>query len=124
MRGNVMLRQLMWLNSAVILSWCVSACAQQSKTDLALLASIETKKQPYGEIQILRVVIKNTGQTQVSLVMPGEGSDYGWRTPAFVISKIEEGPEKLVPDAENKPPKHPEKPPFNRMGRCGNINDV
>lgn len=114
-----------WWSTPALLVWGLGNSGQQPKSNLTLLASIETKKVVYGEVQVLRVVIKNTGQTPVLLVLPGEGSDYGFRTPFVAISTITEEPEKLVPVSGDKPAIHPANPPIeHKMARCGNVKGL
>lgn len=77
----------------------------------------------------LSVSIKNSGSKPVSLVLPRDGSDYGWRTPVIGISKIEVWQEPHIyyeesPPVRPKAPRHPTKPPLETMMRCGNYADL
>lgn len=60
------------------------------------------------------VAIKNNGPAEVTLVMPGDGSDCRWRTPVIGWS--------IVSAAEKQ--EHPQEAPQFRGARCGNINPL
>jgi hypothetical protein len=64
-----------------------------------------------GEKYTLRVSITNRGTESVTLVMPGDGSDAGWRTPVIGRSEL-----------SGDRGKHPDAPERDKGRRCGNIN--
>lgn len=57
--------------------------------------------------------IANCGNETVTLVMPGDGSESGWRTPVIGWSAI---------PVRKKNAKHPTEPPILSIRDCGNIN--
>jgi hypothetical protein len=66
-----------------------------------------------GQQPQIRATITNKGKAPVTLVLPGDGSESGWRTPLVGFSSIKTDKEK---------PKHPATVPLYRGGRCGNVN--
>lgn len=62
----------------------------------------------------IRISIRNVGHSDVSLVMPGDGSECAWRTPIIGWSA-------LPLDSHEA---HPEKPVRRPTGRCGNIGPL
>lgn len=70
---------------------------------------LQVKEQPQ-----VSVSITNKGEKPVTLVLPGDGSESGWRTPIVNWSVIE---------ASSKA-KHPTKAVPQRVLRCGNINPL
>ena len=65
-----------------------------------------------GQQPQITATITNKGSA-VTLVLPGDGLESGWRTPLVGFSSIKIGKDK---------PKHPADVPLYRGGRCGNIN--
>lgn len=61
-----------------------------------------------------KIQLRNVGNTPMTLVMPGDGSDCGWRTPIIGWSV-------LPVDSDDD---HPPTPPRQGVGRCGNINSL
>jgi hypothetical protein len=59
--------------------------------------------------------VVNQGKEAVTLVQPGDGSDFGWRTPVVGWSAVK------VASADAKA-NHPNKPELDHGRRCGNIN--
>jgi hypothetical protein len=66
-----------------------------------------------GQQPQITATITNKGSAPVTLVLPGDGSESGWRTPLVGFSSVKV-------DKDN--PKHPAAVPLYRGGRCGNIN--
>jgi hypothetical protein len=66
-----------------------------------------------GQQPQITATISNKGSAPVTLVLPGDGSESGWRTPLVGFSSIKVGKDK---------PKHPTDVPLCRGGRCGNVN--
>jgi hypothetical protein len=66
-----------------------------------------------GQQPQITATITNKGKAPVTLVLPGDGSESGWRTPLVGFSSIKIDKEK---------PKHPATVPLYRGGRCGNVN--
>jgi hypothetical protein len=85
--------------------------AEPSTLDLHISAK-ETSLAPAQQPQIT-ATITNKGSAPVTLVLPGDGSESGWRTPLVGFSSIKVGKDK---------PNHPADVPLCRGGRCGNIN--
>jgi hypothetical protein len=85
--------------------------AEPFTRDLHISAK-ETSLAPAQQPQIT-ATITNKGSAPVTLVLPGDGSESGWRTPVVGFSSIKVGKDK---------PKHPADVPRYRGGRCGNIN--
>jgi hypothetical protein len=65
-----------------------------------------------GDYIQLTAHIRNDGNTPVTLVQPGDGSNCGWRTPIVGWSV-------LPADSTES---HPANPPLCKGGRCGNVN--
>lgn len=61
-----------------------------------------------------KVRLKNLGKSDLTLVMPGDGSSFQWRTPIVGWSFL---------PADSKE-EHPRQPPRRRDLRCGNINPL
>jgi hypothetical protein len=68
-----------------------------------------------GEQPQIHATITNKGAAPVTLVLPGDGSESGWRTPLVGFSSVKAGRGK---------PKHPAEVPLYRGGRCGNVNPL
>jgi len=66
-----------------------------------------------GQQPQITATITNKGSVPVMLVLPGDGSKWGWRTPLVGFSSMKSDKDK---------PKHPAAVPLYRGGRCGNIN--
>jgi hypothetical protein len=66
-----------------------------------------------GQQPQITATITNKGKAPVTLVLPGDGSESGWRTPLVGFSSIKIDKEKS---------KHPATVPLYRGGRCGNVN--
>ena len=66
-----------------------------------------------GQQPQITATITNKGSAPVTLVLPGDGSESGWRTPLVGFSSIKTGKDK---------PQHPATVPLYRGGRCGNVN--
>ena len=63
----------------------------------------------------ITATITNRGKTPVTLVHPGDGSEWGWRTPIVGWSLIK---------ADDHEAKHPPTPPLYRGGRCGMMDGL
>jgi len=74
---------------------------------LALPERIGKRAHVHPDVEIL-----NTGTTAVTLVVRGDGSEWGWRTPfiGWSILSIESTDQ------------HPRQVPLRRDGRCGNVS--
>ena len=82
-----------------------------SSGDLGLHFLTSTPILKVGETPAISLYITNYGAETVTLVMPGDGSESGWRTPVVWSSTLQVGdlrPHSNVPD-------------FTRISRCGNI---
>jgi hypothetical protein len=66
-----------------------------------------------GEQLPVTLRLSNPGDTAAYLVMPGDGSSYGWRTPIVGWSVI---------DAGLGEKQHPAEPGLSKEPRCGNID--
>jgi hypothetical protein len=66
-----------------------------------------------GEDPLVKVYITNYGNETVTLVHPGDGSDYGWRTPTVGWSVREAG--------DSTPATSPD---VQKGSRCGNMNSL
>ena len=66
-----------------------------------------------GQQPQITATITNKGKAPVTLVLPGDGSESGWRTPLVGFSSIK---------IDKGKPKHPATVPLYRGGRCGNVN--
>jgi hypothetical protein len=66
-----------------------------------------------GQQPQITATLTNKGNAPVTLVLPGDGSESGWRTPLVGFSSI-----KLDKDK----PRHPATVPLYRGARCGNVN--
>ena len=66
-----------------------------------------------GQQAQITATITNKGKAPVTLVLPGDGSESGWRTPLVGFSSVKMDKDK---------PQHPSTVPLYRGGRCGNIN--
>jgi hypothetical protein len=66
-----------------------------------------------GQQPQITATITNKGDAPVTLVLPGDGSESGWRTPLVGFSSVKVAKDK---------PKHPATVPLYRGGRCGNVN--
>lgn len=62
----------------------------------------------------LRISIRNLGTSDISLVMPGDGSECAWRTPIIGWSVL----------PVDSPKAHPDTLVMRPTGRCGNINPL
>jgi hypothetical protein len=85
--------------------------ASPATLDLRIVAkeaSMTLEQQPQ-----VTATITNKGSAPVTLVLPGDGSESGWRTPLVGFSSIKVGKDK---------PKDPADVPLYRGGRCGNVN--
>jgi hypothetical protein len=80
---------------------------------LDLRISVKEASLTLGQQPQITATITNKGSAPVTLVLPGDGSESGWRTPLVGFSSIKIGKDK---------PKHPADVPLYRGGRCGNIN--
>jgi hypothetical protein len=78
---------------------------------LVLRIEVEKTEIESGEALRITATISNQGKQTVSLVVPGDGSDYGWRTPVIGWS--------VLADVKAK---HPEIPALSKGPRCGNVN--
>ncbi len=56
----------------------LSVCAADAPKVEAVLASVASKNPAYPQFQL---TLTNRGETSVTLVQPGDGSECGWRTP-------------------------------------------
>ncbi len=60
---------------------CTSPSATHAPTRVAVLITTTTSKVKRGETPQLEVTLVNEGASPVTLVAPGDGSEFGWRTP-------------------------------------------
>jgi hypothetical protein len=88
---------------------------QAAPADLDLHISAKETSLTLGEPPQIRATITNKGRAPVTLVVPGDGSESGWRTPLVGFSSVKVGGGK---------PKHPAEVPLYRGGRCGNVNPL
>jgi hypothetical protein len=95
----------------LILVMVVPAVAQD------LILELEPLAEPiYAEdFPKFKVAIMNQGSKPVTLVQPGDGSNFRWRTPVVGWSII---------SADDPEKEHPKTPPLYSGARCGNINAV
>lgn len=89
-----------------------TATLQPAGLELKITAASTTIKT--GEYPKIAAVITNKGDKAVTLVMPGDGSESGWRTPLVGWSVIQH-------DARLS---HPAAVPLYKGGRCGNMNPL
>lgn len=82
--------------------------------DLSLRLVLDNTVLRAGEGATIKLHVTNEGSETVTLVLPGDGSGSGWRTPIVRSSIIEAG--------DLRP--HPASPEFPRTLRCGNINSL
>lgn len=85
-----------------------------SSNDLGLHFLTSTPILKVGENPAISLYITNYGTETVTLVMPGDGSESGWRTPVVWSSTLEAG--------DLRP--HSNTPDFTRISRCGNMNSL
>lgn len=78
--------------------------------------SVELKRATFAANEFFEftVTLRNAGEAPVRLVEPGDGSEWGWRTPIIGWSVL---------PADSKEA-HPEDPPKPTGGRCGNVNAI
>src|SRR5262249_30475095 len=86
---------------------------QTAPATLDLRITPEETSLNVGQDPQITATITNRGKAPVTLVLPGDGSKWGWRTPLVGFSSIRIDKDK---------PKHPATVPLYRGGRCGNIN--
>jgi hypothetical protein len=86
---------------------------QAAPTTLNLHITAKDASLTLGQQPQITASITNTGKPPVTLVLPGDGSESGWRTPLVGFSSRKMDKDK---------PKHPAAVPLYRGGRCGNIN--
>ena len=103
--------------------------ATSQQVNLVLEAWVVRSEQDWPKGVVLSVAVRNTGKSPASLVIPRDGSDYGWRTPVIGVSAIKEWEEPHIYYEESPPvrPKrqsHPLKPPHEHMMRCGNYSSL
>ena len=82
--------------------------------DLKLILSFPGNKMIVGHSLNAMASIENTGNKNYHLVLPGDGSNSGWRTPIVGFSAI-------PVDSKEE---HPKEIPLYKGGRCGNINPL
>lgn len=68
-----------------------------------------------GEPSAFQITLQNRSQVPITLVMPGDGSNCGWRTPLVGWSAVSAG---------DLAARHPDAPPLYRGPRCGNVNPL
>lgn len=85
------------------------ANSSTAKCELRLELPLKAKALSHAKVRIT-----NVGDTPVTLVMPGDGSDCRWRTPIVAWSF-------LPVDSKDQ---HPKEPPRCGGARCGNINPL
>lgn len=91
--------------------------AFETKNNENLILTIKLK-QPVvtkGKYIQISATITNKGNEPVTLVKPGDGSSYGWRTPITALSVLSESDKKVS---------HPKNPKLFNLPRCGNINPL
>lgn len=89
---------------------------QAAPTSLDLHIAARETSLTLGEQPSIRATITNRGSAPVTLVLPGDGSESGWRTPLVGFSSINVG--------RGGKPRHPTEVPLYHGGRCGNINSL
>jgi len=90
---------------------CVSKRANTKESpEIDIELSTSTPVVEVGETPQFSVSLVNRGKRVVTLVQPGDGSHWGWRTPVISWSIINV-------DVSSKNPHH-------AKGRCGNINPL
>jgi hypothetical protein len=102
-----------------VLSWLFVACrlvGADEELSLRIAPSELTVKS--GSLAHVGITIENKSKKTATLVMPRDGSDYGWRTPIVGWSMIPVSKD----GAEVKGQQHPKEPLLKRQPRCGNIN--
>ena len=98
----------------IAFSLVVCLFSQANAADLELKIELKDQVVINKHPRSLSKTITNTSSKDVTLVLPGDGSRYGWRTPVIGWSVI---------PADDKKTKHPEVPtPPKVVARCGNIN--
>jgi len=95
---------LMRFYALTALVLALSVCAADAPKVEAVLASVASKNAAYPQFQL---TLTNRGETSVTLVQPGDGSECGWRTPHL---KWEWAAEVKRPTAT--------------LARCGNMNSL
>jgi hypothetical protein len=102
----------------VSLSWAVLCCegqipVQEKPHPENLILQIEAKQPTFavGERPAISITVKNQSKKPMTLVLPGDGSESGWRTPVIAWSVLQQ-----------EAAKHPKMPRLYEGGRCGNIN--
>jgi hypothetical protein len=86
---------------------------QTAPATLDLLIAAKGASLTLGQQPQITATITNKGSVPVTLVLPGDGSESGWRTPLVGFSSIKIDKDK---------PKHPATVPLYRGGWCGNVN--
>jgi hypothetical protein len=86
---------------------------QTGAATLGLHIAAKDESLTVGQQAQITATITNNGKAPVTLVLPGDGSESGWRTPLVGFSSIKMDKDK---------PRHPATVPLYRGGRCGNIN--
>ena len=84
-----------------------AAKGEDAASELTL--RIAAKKQRFlpGEKPGITISLENHGRTAATLIQPGDGNHYGWRTPIIGWSVI---------NADDPKAKHPEDPSVQRHG--------
>ena len=100
-----------FLSLTILLILAASAWSE----DLALQVRPPSAPIRLGDYTQFSVLITNEGPAPVTLVSPGDGSNFHWRTPKVGWSAIP------MTDAREE---HPDDTPVYRGGRCGNINPI
>lgn len=101
------------LGLGVYLGWeNVKGVPYSDQLDLTVVSKTPVVKA--GEHPIVTIYITNHGNDTVTLVQPGDASDFGWRTPIVWWSIREIG--------DFRP--HATSPDFTRGTRCGNIQPL
>jgi len=93
-----------------------TATTPEPEAPVVLHLSIPKTELQEGEQPKLTITLTNNQRTPITLVLPGDGSDCGWRTPIVGWSVIQ------VKDGAAAT--HPVDPPLDRGLRCGNINSL
>jgi hypothetical protein len=106
----------------VSFSWAVLCCGDQSPDqnksipDEGLILQIAAKQTTFAVGQqrpAISITVKNQSKKPLTLVLPGDGSESGWRTPVIGWSVLQ---------AKQEAAKHPKTPRLYEGGRCGNVN--
>jgi len=97
-------------------SYVVSQDAEKpAPGKLVLLIAAKELTVTQGQQLQITATVSNQGKMPITLVLPGDGSESGWRSPVIGWSTIK---------VEKEAAKHPDTPPLYRGGRCGNINPL